>query len=102
MSLLRLRLLPCCCSVSLPGGPGLDRPRQTTCALRPSPPAGVAALRELLLDSLWRCFLGPVLFWPLIQEDVAAQHIAALSVGSAGVENSGATAGGSRRGGRAA
>lgn len=44
-------------------------------------PAGVPALRELLLECLWRCFVGPVIFWPLIQDDVAAQHIAALSLG---------------------
>jgi hypothetical protein len=43
--------------------------------------AGVPVLRELLLDYLWRCFVGPVLFWPLIQEDVAAQHITMLSLG---------------------
>lgn len=38
-------------------------------------------LRELLLDCLWTAVVGPVLFWPLIQEDVAVQHIAALTLG---------------------
>ena len=42
----------------------------------------MAPLRELLLDCLWQAFVGPVLFWPLIQEDVAVQHIAALTLGS--------------------
>lgn len=41
-------------------------------------------LRELLLDCLWQAFMGPVLFWPLIQEDVAVQHIAALSLAGSG------------------
>ncbi|KAL4427887.1 hypothetical protein ABPG75_001976 [Micractinium tetrahymenae] len=44
---------------------------------------GVEPLQELLLDCLWQAFVGPVLFWPLIQEDVAVQHIAALTLGSA-------------------
>ncbi|GAB4821885.1 hypothetical protein N2152v2_008931 [Parachlorella kessleri] len=44
---------------------------------------GVPVLRQLLLDCLWRSFVGPVLFWPLIQEDVAAQHIATLTLGLA-------------------
>lgn len=48
-------------------------------------------LQALLLNCLWRTVLGPVLFWPLIQEEVAAQHIAtfALAVpGSAGGSSS--------------
>ncbi len=58
----------------------------------PCPPtAGVAPLRELLLDCLWQAFVGPVLFWPLIQEDVAVQHIAALTLGGGA---SGSTPGG--------
>ena len=44
----------------------------------------MAPLRELLLDCLWQAFMGPVLFWPLIQEDVAVQHIAALSLAGSG------------------
>lgn len=75
--------------------------------LRPLPClAGVAPLRDLLLDCLWQAFVGPVLFWPLIQEDVAAQHIAALTLGggnggSAGSAGALAAAAGSASGGRA-
>jgi hypothetical protein len=47
---------------------------------RPASPAGVEGLRTLLLDCLWQAFVGPVLFWPLIQDDVAVQHIAALTL----------------------
>ena len=47
-------------------------------------------LRALLLECLWQTFLGPVLFWPLIQEDVAAQHIAALTLAPAGDGGGGA------------
>jgi hypothetical protein len=59
---------------------------------------GVAPLGQLLLDCLWQAFVGPVLFWPLIQDDVAAQHIAALTVmggssGSGGGSGSGAAGG---------
>lgn len=43
--------------------------------------AGVPPLRALLLDTLWQQFVGPVLLWPLVQEDVPAQHILALNLG---------------------
>jgi protein CLEC16A len=59
---------------------------------------GVAPLRELLLDCLWQAFVGPVLFWPLIQEDVAVQHIAALSLASGGTPGSGEAARAVQRG----
>lgn len=36
---------------------------------------GIDPLRRLLLDALWQAFVGPVLFWPLIQDDVAVRHI---------------------------
>ena len=58
------------------------------------PRAGVAPLRDLLLDCLWQAFVGPVLFWPLIQEDVAAQHIAALTLGGGGGGGGGEGGGG--------
>lgn len=56
----------------------------------------MAPLRELLLGCLWQALAGPVLFWPLIQEDVAAQHIAALTLGggAAGAGASSAEGGG--------
>jgi hypothetical protein len=54
---------------------------------------GVATLGQLLLDCLWQAFVGPVLFWPLIQDDVAAQHIAALTL-MGGSSSSGGAAGG--------
>ena len=41
---------------------------------------GVEPLRGMLLECLWQAFVGPVLFWPLIQETVAAQHIATLTL----------------------
>lgn len=40
---------------------------------------GVEPLSALLLDRLWSVLVGPVLFWPLIQDDVAVAHIATLA-----------------------
>ncbi|KFM23272.1 Protein CLEC16A [Auxenochlorella protothecoides] len=37
------------------------------------------AEHALLLDRLWSVLVGPVLFWPLIQDDVAVAHIATLA-----------------------
>lgn len=73
------------------------------------PCTGVELLRALLLECLWAAFVGPILFWPLIQEDVAVQHIAALSLtGASGPSGGGgagaitaAGAGGAAAGGRA-
>ncbi|KDD74198.1 hypothetical protein H632_c1496p0, partial [Helicosporidium sp. ATCC 50920] len=40
---------------------------------------GQPLLQDLLLDHLWRRVLGPVLFWPLIQEDVGLASLAPSS-----------------------
>ena len=37
-------------------------------------------MRDLLLSELWACLLGPVLFWPLIQDDIAPADVTAQRV----------------------